>query len=128
MGGLENWMEFAPSSVEYFRERCMAVAEELGKEPSNQFCLNDCFMCQEQGDCVNGQCECRDGFQGDDCSIAVEKPAVMTPNHLCCDPAEDPECFNFLVTGSNFAGSPELSCALQIGSEVSLRLIIAKKK
>lgn len=100
------------SSVEYFLERCKVVVEE--EDPvgeiniDDQFCINNC---NGRGECVAGECQCNDGFMGEDCSVALGEPTTITSVDECCD-ATDPECYSVVVTGSNIANTEGLSCRI----------------
>jgi hypothetical protein len=68
-------------------------------------CLNDCTN-STSGTCVNGTCDCKQGYAGDDCSIKIQNPPILiatTRNDNLCDRRNNPNCNVISLFGKNFA-------------------------
>ncbi|XP_021375498.1 uncharacterized protein LOC110464552 isoform X3 [Mizuhopecten yessoensis] len=67
----------------------------------NLDCRNNC---SENGICQQGECQCFDDFEGDECSTKPSLPPVVSPrtNPGLCKREVYP-CNTFFISGSNFA-------------------------
>ena len=79
------------------------------KSLSDMMCLYDCH---DNGACVEGLCQCIDGWNGATCNVPVANDPVI--NQLertqLCDVSRMP-CSHVIVTGYNFDSS--MKCHLQ---------------
>ncbi|XP_052788060.1 uncharacterized protein LOC128222920 [Mya arenaria] len=66
-------------------------------------CPNSCSL---HGDCVNGSCQCKEGFGTDDCSLNIHEPpriASIIQGNLCDSAVTT--CEQMFIQGGIFAGS-----------------------
>ncbi|XP_070535026.1 von Willebrand factor D and EGF domain-containing protein-like [Ptychodera flava] len=75
-------------------------------------------QCNGHGDCVNGTCQCQDGFSGADCSIELSRPPeiwyIFHYDQGLCDVRED-DCSSLGVIGENLLESDDLVCLFSEG-------------
>ncbi|XP_055957194.1 von Willebrand factor D and EGF domain-containing protein-like [Patella vulgata] len=69
--------------------------------------------CSERGDCVNGTCDCNDGYSGPDCSVDLNQPPLadsLEANGYCN--RTDSNCDEIAVFGGPFIESDKFKCRL----------------
>ncbi|XP_071942728.1 von Willebrand factor D and EGF domain-containing protein-like [Antedon mediterranea] len=76
-----------------------------------QLCVNDC---NNKGECINGTCECIEGFGGSDCSISLAEPPLVFAvlGDGLCDVRSRP-CRSAKVYGDNFDERGNITCHIQ---------------
>nr|XP_034329096.1 von Willebrand factor D and EGF domain-containing protein-like isoform X2 [Crassostrea gigas] len=85
-----------------------SIAEQIKKD----VCINEC---SDNGVCINGTCECDEGFGAKDCSMDLNKPPVVYGVNIdeggLCDKRT---CQRALVEGYGFLDMDTLKCLLTI--------------
>ncbi|KAK6180905.1 hypothetical protein SNE40_008870 [Patella caerulea] len=80
--------------------------------------------CSERGVCVNGTCDCNDGYSGPDCSVDLSQPPLadsLEANGFCDH--KDGSCEEIAVFGGPFVESDKFKCrllALESDTEIDL--------
>ncbi|XP_077999980.1 von Willebrand factor D and EGF domain-containing protein-like [Glandiceps talaboti] len=74
--------------------------------------------CNSNGFCINGTCQCGEGFSGSDCSIDSSKPPevwfINGGEQGLCDIRQD-DCATTSIIGDNFLDSDDLVCYYYAG-------------
>lgn len=70
-----------------------------------------------------GMCICYQNFVGDDCSIGILQPPVVTWGIQLCDlDSDDDGCSTVIITGTTFVNTDLLTChmtAVVVGKQIN---------
>ncbi|XP_074642559.1 uncharacterized protein LOC141899868 isoform X2 [Tubulanus polymorphus] len=71
--------------------------------------------CSARGNCAQGVCQCDPGFVGEDCSVVLGDPPVLShmPNGGLCDVRKIVSCKEATIYGQNFATGQNVTCVIQ---------------
>ncbi|XP_078312035.1 von Willebrand factor D and EGF domain-containing protein-like [Crassostrea virginica] len=84
------------------------AAPSLPATITSALCSQDC---SNQGQCVEGICECNTGYGGADCSISVVTAPVILQedSNVACDTLNN-NCTHAVIRGDRFLNSSTLTC------------------
>ncbi|XP_078310491.1 von Willebrand factor D and EGF domain-containing protein-like isoform X2 [Crassostrea virginica] len=84
------------------------AAPSLPATITSTLCSQDC---SNQGQCVDGICECNTGYGGADCSISVVTAPVILQedSNVACDTLNN-NCTHAVIRGDRFLNSSTLTC------------------
>ncbi|CAL1528025.1 unnamed protein product [Lymnaea stagnalis] len=114
--------EWALSHLSDITQECLSTArqnasawespEAQGGEPAlsaelrTNLCTKDCGA---NGDCVNADCVCKNGYTGEVCTVEPNALPVIATAYLACDILSS-SCSSVTIVGLNFHASPDLTC------------------
>ncbi|CAG2242560.1 unnamed protein product [Mytilus edulis] len=122
---LTNSVKWTKSTMETFKSNCIGelldnstLHDASGDRPSIAQTIQDILCpgfpeCTNNGKCINGTCECDEGFVASDCSTDKSVPPDVygVLGDGLCDLSEI-ECDTAFVVGEDIGSSAELSCKI----------------
>jgi len=97
---------FVQSAIDSYTAKCKEAGATAGEDPSEDSVLSCPGFCSNQGDCINGTCNCFTGYSGDDCSVDLNQPPVAFDPEV----SPTPGCQDDLnIQGDHFTGT-SVSC------------------
>ncbi|OWF39670.1 von Willebrand factor D and EGF domain-containing protein-like [Mizuhopecten yessoensis] len=115
---------FMESTLSLLKTACIAEAVRLENLTKNDtgsgstildemLALSCSNNCSNVGSCINGTCQCENGYSGNDCSMSGNAPPILSQetNVGLCDTSIN-VCSKYLVSGENFMPM-QLTCRAQ---------------